>query len=139
MRNGNGIALAIIAGGLIAGVVAADEQAPQVRRMEKTPVTHTELEERVETIYRTEHVTEFREETRTAWVPTTQYRYQPRWQYFWNPLIPPQAGYVLKPVVRWELRTQTVRIPVTAQRIVPETKVVHVPVRRSGFVEREQR
>lgn len=135
--------LAAVVIGSLAGSVAAETMVENgityevTRRREKTPVTNVRMEERTETVYRTESVTQFREQSRTVWVAVTDYTYQPRWQNGGNLFAQPVASYELKPVVRWEPRTETVQVPITVHRTVPETRICQVPVRSLGFVERE--
>jgi hypothetical protein len=105
------------------------------KRIEKRPVAATRVEQQTETVYSTEFVTELRESTKVMWVPVTQYVVQPRWHQWWNPFAEPYVTYESVPVTRWELRTQTVREPVTIQRRVPQERIVAKPVRELGFVE----
>ncbi|MGE0756602.1 MAG: hypothetical protein AB7F89_17380 [Pirellulaceae bacterium] len=107
------------------------------RRVEKTPVANLHLEEHTQTVYRTESVTQFREQQRTVWVPVTEYQYQPRWTSPWNLFAASTPSYELRPVTRWEMRSEKILVPVTTQRVVPEQAVVQVPVRKLGFVDRE--
>lgn len=109
----------------------------EVRGVEKRPVAETYLEDRTQTVYRTEFETELREETRTIWVPITEYISEPRWLNWWNPFAEATVTYQLRPVVRWERRNETVQVPVTVQKVIPETKIVQVPVRTLGFAESE--
>ncbi len=105
------------------------------RRVEKRPVAETHLEQQTQTVYATEYVTEMRESTRTTWVPVTQYVYEPRWHQWWNPFAEAYVAYQARPVTRWELRTQTVREPVTMKQQIPQERIVQKPVRALGFVE----
>lgn len=106
------------------------------RRVEKKPVAETRTEYRTETVYSTEYETEIRETTRNVWVPTTRFVYQPRWHQWWNPFVEPYMTYEPRPVTQWELRTQTVREPVTRRRQIPLAKIVPVQTRELGFVDK---
>jgi hypothetical protein len=105
------------------------------RRVEKRPVAETRTETRTETVYTTEYETELREASKMVWVPVTQYVTEPRWHHLWNPFVEPYVTYETRPVTRWELRTQTVREPITRRKDVPQAKIVQVPVRALGFVD----
>lgn len=109
----------------------------ETRGVERRPTADTHVEDRTQTVYKTEYVTELREQTRTVWVPITEYAYEPRWQNWWNIFAEPTVSYQMRPVTRWEPRTQTERIPVTVQKVIPETKIVQMPVRTLGFAQRE--
>ena len=131
---------------LVAGNASADETWYETkdgttyrvtRKVQKRPVAETRMEQRTQTVYSTEFVTEMRETVRTAWVPVTDYVTQPRWHQWWNPFAEPYLAYETRPVTRWELRTQTVREPVTMQRQVPHEQIVQSPVRELGFVEQQ--
>jgi hypothetical protein len=109
----------------------------ETREVERRPTAETRWEERTQTVYKTEFVTELREQTQTVWVPITEYTYEPHNENWWNLLAEPKITYQLRPVTRWEPRTQTQRVPVTVQKVVPETKIVQAPVRTLGFAEHE--
>jgi hypothetical protein len=109
----------------------------ETREIERRPKAETHWEERTQTVYKTEYVTELREQTHTVWVPITEYTYQPQWQNRFNLFAEPTVSYQLRPVTRWEARTQTQQVPVTVQKTVPETKIVKAPVRSLGFAEHE--
>ena len=109
----------------------------EVRHFEKSPITSVRMEERMQTVYTPETVTEMRTQQRAAWVPVTTYEYQPRWPSRSTPFSEPTFTHELRPVTRWQLRMETVTVPVTTQQYKPEVKIVQVPVRSLGFVERE--
>lgn len=106
------------------------------RKVEKSPVVETRMQQQSQTVFETEYSTEMREVTKTVWVPVTEYVTEPRWHQWWNPFVEPYMTYDTRPVTRWELRTQTVREPVTTRRELPQERLVEVPVRSLGFVER---
>ena len=140
------IAVALYAALACAGSVCADE----VRYYEKNGVTWCEtrrtvedrvpvsrMEERTETVYREQFTTELRDTTRTAWTPVTEYRWETFWVGRWNPLAQPYLAYRYVPHTRWEMRTETVKVPVNARRLVPETRTVRRPVGSFQTVKRE--
>ena len=105
--------------------------------VERVPTTVVRIEERQQTVFREEYSTEVRDSQRTVYVPVTEYVMQPRWHGLWNPFKAPHVAYHMVPQTRWEVRNETVKVPVTTRQLVPETRTVQVPVRELDFVERE--
>lgn len=137
---------ALVASLLGVGSVGADE----VRYYQKDGVTYCEtrrivqeripqsrMEERVETVYRDKLTTEMRQTTRMYRTPVTEYRWEAFWVRSWNPLARPCVAYRYVPRTHWETRTEAVEVPVTARRVVPETRTVRRPVAGWRTVERE--
>jgi hypothetical protein len=110
----------------------------ETRRTVRQPLTETRFEEHNETVFREQYTTEMRDSYRTVYMPVTEYTYEPRVHGWWNPFAPSHVAYHLVPRTRWEPRVETVRTPITSREVVPETRVVRVPVRSLGFVEREE-
>jgi len=108
------------------------------RRVVKTPVTYTEWKEHTETVYIEQYVTEQRDSYRTVYAPLTEYRCEPRWHDWWNPLSRTHIAYHMKPVTRWETRAEKYRAPVTYRRVVPETRIVRTPSSKVRLEAREQ-
>lgn len=124
--------------------------ADEVRYYEKDGITYREVrqtvqkrvpeiiqEDRTQTVYREECVTEMRDVVRTRWVPVTEYQVEERLVGRWNPLVRPYFQYRTVPRTRWELRSETVQVPVVCRKLVPETRVVRVPTTRWRTVEEE--
>ena len=105
--------------------------------VERVPTTVTRMEERQETVYTERYLTEVRDSQRTVYVPVTEYVMQPRWHGLWNPFTSPHVAYHMVPQTRWEVRSETVQVPVTTRELVPQTRTVQVPVRELGFEERQ--
>ena len=109
----------------------------ETRRVEQQPVVETRTETSNQTVYREESVTELRDTVRERWTPVTEYRWEAFWVNRWNPLAKPYMAYRYVPHTRWERSVDTVQTPVVCRRLVPEKRVVHVPVTRQRMVERE--
>jgi hypothetical protein len=110
-----------IFGCLISGVVHA--QSP------RTPVAVPRTEERQQTIYRPEYVTEMRDVYRTVYTPVTTYT----WEARWRPLRSPHWVWQAAPHVQWQSRIEKTSVPVTTQHYVAETKTVRTPYLALGF------
>jgi hypothetical protein len=115
---------------------AATSAALQAQGLE--PITQTRVERTEETVYREEFVTEMRESQQLYYTPVTEYVWQPRVHGVLNPFRPNTLAYHLVPCTRWEARPHTVRTPITARQLRPETRIVERPVRELGFAERPQ-
>ncbi|MEQ8789918.1 MAG: hypothetical protein RIC55_26725 [Pirellulaceae bacterium] len=115
-----GGALAIL-GGLFTGHVRA--QTPRV------PVAVPRTEERQQTIYRPEYVTEMRDVFRTVYTPVTTYH----WEAKWRPLQSPHWVWQAVPHVTWQSKIEKTSVPVTSQHYVAETKTVRTPYLALGF------
>lgn len=101
------------------------------------PLTETRYEERQQTVYREQYVTEVRETSRPVPVAITEYRWEAYWEGRWNPFRQPTLAYRLVPYTRWEVRNEVVREPVTRRDLVPETRVTRVPITTRRMVEEE--
>ena len=64
--------------------------------------------------------TELRPVERRYWVPVTQLQWFVESRPSWNPWMPPQSVYQLRPVTRWQERVEHVRIAVTRQEPAPD-------------------
>ena len=146
--NAGAVAVCVLLAATIAGVgdVCGDEVRlikengvtyQETLRTERVPIANVKWEDRTETVYKREYVTEYRDSNRTVYTPVTEYRWEPRLHGRWNPLIQPYVAYHWIPATRWETRVETVRTPVTYSRVTPETRVVRAPTRTLGFAERE--
>ena len=109
----------------------------ETRRVESCPVVETRAETSTQTVYREQCITEMRDTVRESWTPVTEYRWEAFWVNRWNPLAKPYMAYRYVPHTRWERSVQTVKTPVVARRLVPETRTVQVPVTRQRIVQRE--
>jgi len=109
----------------------------ETRRTVDQQVPQSRMEERSETVYREQISTEMRDTTRTVWSPVTEYRWESYWVGRWNPLAEPYLAYRYVPRTRWEMRTETVKVPCTARRLVPETRTVRRPVGGFRTVQKE--
>ena len=100
----------------------------ETTRTVSRPVSETRYEERERTVYREEYSTEVRESTRIVHVPVTEYRWEAQWRGRWNPFGQPYLVQQLVPRTHWEIREEKVSTPVTQRQLVPETRVVRVPI-----------
>lgn len=109
----------------------------ETRQTVEERVPETRLEERAQTVYRSEPVTETKETVRTCWAPVTEYTWEAFWVGRWNPLAQPYLAYRYIPRTRWEQKSETVKTPVTTYRVVPETQKVQLPVTTYRTVQKE--
>jgi len=110
-----------IFGCLISGALHAQSQ--------RMPVAVPRTEERQQTIYRPEYVTEMRDVYRTVYTPVTTYT----WEARWRPLQSPHWVWQAVPYVQWQSRIEKTSVPVTSQHYVAETKTVRTPYLALGF------
>ncbi len=109
----------------------------EVSRRVQRPISETRVEERAQTVYREQYVTESRPTTRTVYTPVTEYHLEARWHGLLNPFVQPYVGYHHVPRTRWETRVEEIPQTVTRRQLVPETRTVQVPVRSHRMVEDE--
>jgi len=109
----------------------------ETRRTVQERIPQSRMEERVETVYREKLTTEMHETTRLFRTPVTEYRWEAFWVRSWNPLARPYVAYRYVPRTHWETRSEVVKVPVTARRVVPETRTVRRPIAGWRIVERE--
>jgi len=107
-----------------------------VRRIQR-PMTETRVEERAQTVYREQYVTESRPSVKTVYRPVTEYQLEARWHGVLNPFVRPYVGYHYVPRTRWEQETHEVPVTVTRREVVPETRTVQVPILSRRMVEDE--
>lgn len=97
-------------------------------------VWDTRPETREQTVYHEKYITEMKEMPRSYYQPITEYQWIQVWERPLNPFVAPYIAYRQVPVVRWELKSDTVRYPVTKREVTPEKQQqqVSVPVQRSA-------
>lgn len=100
---------------------------------DRVPVAVPRTEERQQTIYRPEYVTEMRDVYRTVYTPVTTYH----WEARWRPLQSPHWVWQAVPHVTWQTRLEKSSVPVASQHYVAETKTVRTPYLALGFKPRE--
>jgi len=106
----------------------------ETRRTIQRPIVETRLQQSTQTVLREELATEYRDTLRTWWMPVTEYRCETHWVGRWNPFVQPYLENRWVPQSRWEKRTESVKIPVTCRRLVPETRTVQLPVATQRMV-----
>lgn len=106
-------------------------------RLVHRPVSETQLRRSTQTVYVQQRTSELREQLRTWWSPTTEYRCEPYLVGRWNPFVRPYLSTRLVPRTRWEQRTEVVEVPVTRCRLVPESRTVETPVTVRRWVPEE--
>lgn len=104
----------------------------------RVPVRELRFEDQQQTFYEPEYKTEFQTYQRPIYQPVTQYQWEPRWHGWWNIFDGPHLAYHLRPTTVWQSGTQTIRIPVTRQEFVPETRTVRVAIPQLKFIEKDQ-
>ncbi|MEX2188598.1 MAG: hypothetical protein WD875_17450 [Pirellulales bacterium] len=92
------------------------------------PVYETTWKEQTREVQRPTFTTEQQPTTRTVYVPITEYKTQPVMRGRWNPFVEPYYEYRLVPVTRWEVKQETVNVPIVRQSTTPEKQTVKVPV-----------
>lgn len=100
----------------------------ETTRVVQRPVYETTWKEETREVQRPVFTTEQQPTTRTVYVPITEYQTQPVMRGRWNPFVEPYYEYRLVPVTRWEVKQETVNIPVVRQSNRVEKQVVKVPV-----------
>lgn len=105
----------------------------ETQRVERTPVSRVEWEEREQTVMRPRFTTVYRDVPRSYYVPRVEYVYERQLYNWWNPFGPAQYTYERVPRTRWELKTETERQAFSYWDAVPDRTVVKQPVRRLGF------
>lgn len=137
MVNRQSAALALMVSLLAGGPVRADgvryyEEGGvtycETRRTIQQRVPESRMQERTETVYREQLVTEMQDSVRTYWTPVTEHRWEAFWAGQCNPFVAPYLAYRYVPRTHWEKRAQVVKVPVTTRRVVPETRTVRQPV-----------
>jgi len=107
------------------------------RQIVEKRVPEVRYEERSQTIYRDQCVTEMKDTVRTTWVPVTEYQVQERLVGRWNPLARPYFEYRSVPVTRWEPRSEAVQVPMARRKLLPEVQTVRTPVTHWRTVQEE--
>lgn len=100
----------------------------ETTRVVQRPVYETAWKEETRDVVRPVYATEQQPTTRTVYVPITEYVTQPVMRGRWNPFAEPYYEYRLVPVTRWEVRQETINIPVVRHEHRVEKQVVKVPV-----------
>jgi hypothetical protein len=109
----------------------------ETKRIVPRPVYDTEWVEQTREVHKPTFSTESQPTTRTVYVPITEYRTQPVLQGRWNPFIEPYYEYRLVPVTRWEVKQETVNVPIVRQQNVTEKQTVKVPVTKLRYENEE--
>ncbi|MBN2579633.1 MAG: hypothetical protein JXB10_11640 [Pirellulales bacterium] len=107
-----------------AGGVTYCETLRTVQRL----VTETKLQQVPRTTYKEEFYSQTRDVTRTAWTPVTSYRVDTYWVGWWNPFAEPRLEAEWTPETLWVPKSETIKMPMTCRRLVPQTEQVQVPV-----------
>ena len=109
----------------------------ETRQTVRRPICETQMRESTQIVYREQTTSELRDTCRTWWSPVTEYRCEAYWGGRWNPFTEPYLAYRMIPRTYWEQRTETVQVPVTCRRLIPETRTVQVPVTTRRIVTEE--
>ena len=134
-------ALAVVATGFTILAVDASAQSgyytdpgtgivyQKVTRTVEKPVVETKIEQREQTVYRPQTVTETKPHSRTVFTPIVEYRWEPRMHGRWNPFKPPTIHYTHVPHTTWEARNEVVHRTNTRTEWVAERRTIEVPQR----------
>lgn len=127
-----------------AGLAAADEPREYVddrgnkvreyRDVVKRQVWETQMTEQQQTILKPEIKTEYQTQVRQYQVPVTETLLVPELVNRWNPFATPHYEYKQVQRTRYELKQETIQIPITRQHWVQSQDTVKVP----KLVAREQ-
>jgi hypothetical protein len=109
----------------------------ETRQTVRRPICETQMRQSTQTVYREQTSCELRDTCRTWWSPVTEYCCEAHWVGRWNPFAQPYLAYRMVPRTHWEHRTETVQVPVTCRRLIPETRTVQVPVTTRRIVTEE--
>lgn len=90
---------------------------------QRVAIPETQYQDRQETVYNAQHLPAMRTETRTTYVPVTQYALESRTYGVW-PFRQPQTVPQWVPRTQWVPQIQTVQIPVQRKQMLPETRTV---------------
>jgi hypothetical protein len=110
----------------------------QITRTIERPVVETRIDQREETVYRPQTVTETRPETRSVYEPVVEYKWEPRLQGWWNPFQQPTVAYHHVPRTNWKLRQEVVQRTQTRTEWVAEKRTIEIP-QKIVRIQREQK
>jgi hypothetical protein len=109
----------------------------ETRRVVQRPVNEIKYEQREQTVYRENLQTEVVETSRTYHHPVTEYRWVTVMKGRWNPLVQPYLTQQLIPIQSWQPREHIIRTPVQRRELIPEKRVVQVPVSTQRVAQEE--
>jgi len=110
----------------------------KVIRTVERPVVETKIQQREQTVFRPQTITETKPESRTIYTPVVEYNWEPRLHGRWNPFRQPAVAYHHIPKTYWEPRNEVIQRTNTRTEWVAEKRTVDVP-QRIVRMEREQR
>lgn len=99
----------------------------KVIRTVERPVVETKVEQRQQTIYRPQTVTETTPQPRTVFSPVVEYCWEPRLHGRWNPFQKPTWAYHHVARTHWERRDEMVEQTNTRTEWVAENRTIEVP------------
>jgi hypothetical protein len=109
----------------------------ETRRTVQRPVYETTMQQTTRTVYKDQYYTETKDVTQTYWNPETTYRAETYWVGRWNPFVEPYLATDWVPQTCWRQQTQTVKMPITCRRVVPEVQQVQTPVTTQKLVSQD--
>lgn len=109
----------------------------ETRRTVERPVWETKMQETTRTVYKEEYYTETKDVNQVYWYLVTTYRPNTYWVGRWNPFVEPYQKTDWIPETCWQQQTQTVKMPVTCRRLVPQEQKVQTPVSMQKMVTEE--
>ena len=147
MRNRHPLAVALFAQFVFCLSARADETRDyeengvtyrETRRTVSEPVTEIQCVDQQRTVgFREQVDVQMCDQTRTYFVPVTEYRLEAHWRGRFNPFVQPYLAQRIVPYTRYETRVETFKTPVATRQLLPITSTVKVPVTTQRVVQRE--
>lgn len=107
------------------------------RRVTQRQVPTTVMQDRQQTTYTQQLITDTYNHQQLYSVPVTQYQWVSRLRGRWNPFITPYWTHQLNPVTHWQQQVANVQVPVSRVAWSPQTQTVQVPVTQFRTAEEE--
>ncbi len=102
------------------------------------PILETHYVDQQQTVYTQQPITQVQTLQRTVQTPVVEYVTEPYLANRWNPFATPYQAYHTVLRVRWVARVEQVQTPVVQYNAVPQTQTVKVPVTTQRMAEEQQ-
>lgn len=109
----------------------------ETRRKVARPVAETRWEDQPRTVYREKVTCDCIDVPRSYYVQVSDWQWESYIANRWNPFAQPYVAQRLVPRTRWELRSDTVRVPNPRRELTSELVTVRVPTTTTRLVEEE--
>jgi hypothetical protein len=110
----------------------------ETTRTVQRPILETHYEDKQQTVYTSQPNTQMQSVQRTVQVPVSQYVAVPYWVNRYNPFATPYQAVRYELQTHWETRVENVQVPVTQYNSVPQTQTVKVPVTTQRMASEQQ-